>query len=143
MTSLAVHGTCVAINGKAVLITGSPGSGKSSIALQLIDRGAILVADDQTLITYTEGQLVAHPPQTIQGLLEVRGVGLISYPFQEKSPLVLSVEICDDDSYERLPEPTFIAYYESRIPLLKLMRGDPLGAIKIELKLSQEDDSHA
>lgn len=142
MTSRAVHGTCVEINGKAVLITGSSGSGKSSLALQLIDRGAVLVADDQTLISYTEGKLVAQSPQTIRGLLEVRGIGLIPYPFQEKSPLHLSVEICDDESCERLPEPSFIEYHENRIPLFKLKRGDPLGAIKIELKLSQEDDTN-
>lgn len=142
MSSVLLHGTCVEINGKAVLITGQSGFGKSSVALQLIDRGAMLVADDQTLISFIDGMLVALPPPTIRGLLEVRGVGLISYPYQEKSPLFLSVEICDDESYERLPEPLFIEYHECEVPLLKLKRGDPMSAIKIELKLSKGDGSH-
>ena len=50
MTSQSVHGTCVEINGEAILIKGDPGVGKSSLALQLIDRGALLIADDQTCL---------------------------------------------------------------------------------------------
>lgn len=142
MSYLSFHGTCVEIKGKAVFITGVPGVGKSSLALQLIDRGAILVADDQTLITFEDGKLIARPPQTIKGLLEVRGVGLVSFPYQEKSELSLCVDICDDNSLQRLPEPVFFEYYDSKVPLLKLRRGDPMGAIKIELKVSQKEESY-
>jgi len=141
MKLLSLHATCVEVNGIAVLIKGEPGAGKSSLALQLIDRGAILVADDQTQLTYEEGRIVAQAPQSIKGLLEVRGLGLIFYPFQERALLGLSVEICEKDTVERLPDPSFFEYYDLRVPLLKLVRDDPLGAIKIELKVRQINES--
>jgi hypothetical protein len=70
-----VHASCVACRGRAILIIGPSGSGKSDLALRLIDRGARLVSDDQTLVTLENGRLLASPPRTIQGLVEVRGLG--------------------------------------------------------------------
>ena len=140
MKELSVHGTCIEIQGKAILISGSPGMGKSSLALQLIDRGALLVADDQTLVRLEGECLIALPPPVLRGLMEVRGVGICSFPYQEKSPLVLCVDICEEDELERLPKPTFVEYYNIEVPLLKLIRDDPLGAIKIELKISLSNE---
>ena len=142
MKPLILHGTCIDINGNGVLIRGKPGIGKSSLALQLIDRGAILVADDQTLLSLESQVVMAQPPLSLKGLMEVRGIGLCSFPFQQKSPLRLCVEICDKEELERLPEPLFISYYEVKIPLLKLGKGELLGAIKVELKLSHKDECH-
>lgn len=130
-----LHGTCVEVKGQAILITGKPGSGKSSLALQLIDRGAILVSDDQTALSQEEGEIVVQAPEALQGLMEVRGVGICQFPCQAKSFLKLVVEICDNIDVERLPDPTFIEYYGIKVPCLKLLKGDPLGAIKVELKV--------
>lgn len=135
MKTNPLHGTCVQVKGQAVLITGKPGSGKSSLALQLIDRGAVLIADDQTSLSQEEGEIVVRAPEALKGLMEVRGVGICQFPCQEKSFLKLFVEICDSIDVERLPEPIFIEYYGIKVPYLKLLKGDPLGAIKVELKV--------
>lgn len=135
MNTNPLHGTCVEVKGRAVLITGKPGSGKSSLALQLMDRGAILIADDQTALSQEEGGIVVRAPLALKGLMEVRGVGICQFPYQEKSFLKLFVEICDRIDVERLPESTYIEYYGIQVPSLKLLKEDPLGAIKVELKV--------
>jgi len=135
MTISSLHGTSVEIKGKAALITGKPGSGKSSLALQLLDRGALLVSDDQTHLVLEDGHIIVSPPASLQGMMEVRGIGICQFPYQEKSVLKLFVEICDQRDCERLPEPTFKEYYGIKVPYLKISKGDPLGAIKVELKI--------
>jgi serine kinase of HPr protein (carbohydrate metabolism regulator) len=72
--------SCVAIGARAVLIEGAPGSGKSSLALALIDRGAVLIGDDGVTLETRDVRLWAAPPPTITGLLEVRNVGLTTLP---------------------------------------------------------------
>jgi len=141
-SGLAVHGTCVDIKGTGVLICGKSGAGKSSLALQLIDRGATLVADDQTLLSFERGGLVAQCPVSLRGVMEVRGIGLCAFPFQQKSYLRLCIEICEKQDLERLPDSLFVEYYEIKVPLLKLKKADPLGAIKVELKLCHKDKSN-
>ncbi|HUX78244.1 MAG TPA: hypothetical protein VMW10_00645, partial [Alphaproteobacteria bacterium] len=74
-------------------------------------------------------------PSTLKGLLEVRGIGLCPFPYQEKSPLVLCVEICEGQEPERLPEIAIIEFLGVKVPYLKLTKNDPLGAIKVELKV--------
>ncbi len=143
MGVLLVHGTTVDVKGNGVLIRGKPGVGKSALALQLIDRGALLVADDQTLLCCEKGVLMAQPPATIRGMMEVREVGICSFPYQEQSPLRLCVEICDKEISERLPEPVYIEYHGVKVPLLRLRREDPLSPIKVELKTNQKDDFNA
>lgn len=140
MRALHTHGTTVEVKGKAVLILGKPGMGKSSLALQLIDRGGLLVADDQTFLSPENGVIFARAPATLRGCMEVRGVGICTFPYTEKSRLALCVEICDENAPERLPESLFFEYYEVKIPFLKLIKNDPLGAIKVELKVCQKDE---
>ena len=76
MTATVRQASCVLVDGCAVLIEGPPGTGKSSLALALIDRGAVLVGDDGVSLTVREGRLWASPPPNIAGLLEIRNVGL-------------------------------------------------------------------
>jgi HPr kinase/phosphorylase len=135
MKPLLIHGTCVEIKQKAVLICGKPGAGKSSLALQLIDRGAILVADDQTMLTLENGHIIAQPPSSLKGLMEVRGIGICTFPYQEKSILGLCVEVSEGEILERLPDPAFQEYLGLQIPLLRLQKHDPLGGMKVELKV--------
>lgn len=69
--------TAVAIDGRGVLITGPPGSGKTSLALELIDRGARLIGDDGVVLAMEGARLVAHPPAETEGLIEIRNVGIV------------------------------------------------------------------
>jgi len=142
MKTHSLHATCVAIQNKAVLISGKPGSGKSSLALHLIDRGAVLISDDQTFLVEEKGHLIAKAPSTFKGILEVRGVGLCSFPYEERAPFGLWVEICEEKVLERLPMPAFVEYYGIKLPLLKLLKDDPLAAIKVELKLDNKATSY-
>lgn len=97
-----VHASTVAIDGRAVLITGPSGSGKSDLALRLIDRGFILVGDDQTIVRRDGDRLVASAPARIAGKLEVRGIGIIEMETASDVPVALLVELTSE--LERLPE---------------------------------------
>lgn len=77
---LLANVTCVAVAGRGLLIEGPPGSGKSALALALIDRGATLVGDDGVTLEVRSGRLWAHPPPNIAGLLEIRCVGIATLP---------------------------------------------------------------
>lgn len=132
----SLHATSVDLKGKGVLILGKSGMGKSSLALQLIDRGATLVSDDQTLVSYEDKKILMSPPELLKGMMEVRELGLCTFPFHSPSPLALCVEISEKDEMERLPDSHFKEYYGVPVPLLKLKKDDPLGPMKIELKLA-------
>ena len=97
-----LHATTVAIDGVAVMIEGASGSGKSDLALRLIDRGAVLVSDDQTLVIRVGKTLRARPPSTIAGRIEVRGIGILAMPHVEDVPVGLLIRI--DGAIERMPE---------------------------------------
>ena len=96
-----VHASCVAIDGRGVLIAGPSGAGKSDLTLRLIDRGAVLVSDDYTVLTALNGALYAAPPATIAGRIEVRGIGIVERPFVHDVPVALWVEA---GTPERMPE---------------------------------------
>ena len=97
-----VHASTVAIDGRAVLITGPSGSGKSDLALRLIDRGFILVGDDQTIVRRDGDRLVASAPARIAGKLEVRGIGIVEMESVSDVSVALIVELASE--IERLPE---------------------------------------
>lgn len=101
------HGSAVAIEGRALLIEGPPGAGKSSLALALIERGAALIGDDGlTLSLGDDGKLLASPPPNIAGLIEIYGVGIVALKPQEDVPvsLVLTLSDTSDLGTVRLPE---------------------------------------
>lgn len=128
--------SCVAIAGRAVLIEGSPGIGKSSLSLALIDRGAVLVGDDSVLLTPEGGQLVARPHPATRGLLEVRNLGLLTFPVCEAAPVSLILRL---DSaaprYVEAAERCVIAGTD--LPLLRLWPDSPVLALRAELALAR------
>jgi len=99
-----LHGTAVLIGATGVLIRGGSGAGKSRLALALIERGARLLADDRVFVSHCHGRLVAGPPAATAGLLEVRGRGLVTLPFERWAVLRLLVDLVEPRVLERLPE---------------------------------------
>jgi len=103
MTGLVLQAGALALDGRALLIEGPPGSGKSSLALALIERGAGLIGDDAVTLTRAGDRLIASPPPNIAGLLEVRGVGLARLPVAPPAPVALILTLGGPPP-PRLPE---------------------------------------
>ena len=97
--SMQIHASCAARDDAGVLLLGPPGSGKSDLALRLLDHGFILVADDR--VDIEDG--IARPPRSLAGLLEVRGLGIVRLPHLPAARLALAVSLAPQT--ERLPGP--------------------------------------
>lgn len=138
----AIHATCVAVRGRGVLIAGPSGAGKSDLALRLIDRGAVLVADDHTQLDRVGDELIASVAPTIAGMIEVRGLGIVAMPHRDAVAVALLVAL--DGVVERLPErPTERRIAGIAVPMLPLAGFEASAPIKVELaleRLSREDD---
>jgi len=131
---MRLHATCVAIGDRAVLLIGASGSGKSDLALRLIDRGATLVSDDQTLLTVVDGTLLAAPPATIAGLIEVRGIGIVPLPHRAETPIALAVRL--GEPVVRMPEAGLAETINGiAIPLVRADSREASAPLKIELAL--------
>jgi serine kinase of HPr protein (carbohydrate metabolism regulator) len=102
LSSESVHASTVAIDGRAILITGPSGSGKSDLTLRLLDRGFTLVSDDQTLVRREDDRLIASPPPNIAGKLEIRGIGIVDMAHVTDITVALLVELTSD--IQRLPD---------------------------------------
>lgn len=131
----SVHASTVAVGGRAVLLIGPSGAGKSDLALRLIDRGGMLVADDYTVLTPRDGALVASPPASIAGRIEVRGVGIIAMPYREAAPVALAILLGQPE--ERLPEPRTIDLAGVAVPALALNPFTAAAPIKVERALQE------
>lgn len=129
------HGSVVDIAGAGVFLRGPSASGKSDLALRLMDRGAILVADDQVLITHKSAGLRAAAPDSLYGLLEVRGVGIISVPAIKGTIVRLVVDLVDSIAVQRLPENITTLLDGKEITCLQLNAFEVSTPIKIELAL--------
>ncbi len=101
--SVNIHASCVRVGRSGILLLGKSGAGKSDLALRLIGRGAVLVADDRTLLAIERGILVARVPPQIAGMIEVRGVGLLPMRHTSSAQIVLVVDLVA--KVERLPAP--------------------------------------
>ena len=108
LSSENLHASAVAVDGRAVLISGPSGSGKSDLALRLLDRGFTLVSDDRTIVRREDGKLVASAPERIKGKLEIRGIGIVDMEAVADMPVAVVVELTGqiqrlpDDDRERL-----------------------------------------
>ena len=128
-----VHATAIAIGGRAVLLLGPPGSGKSDLALRLIDRGARLIADDQVELQATPRGLLAQPPATIAGLIEVRGVGIAPAAHVSGIPVALAVDLAEVPV--RHPDPAARDFAGVEVPLLALDAFELSAPLKVEAAL--------
>lgn len=145
--ALCVHGTCVAIAGRAALLRGAPGSGKSDLALRFIsafgrddepDAAACLVSDDQVLISRDGAALVVRAPDTIAGRLEVRGIGIVTVDHQNGAHLSVLVDLVGADEVPRMP-PEPLPREELLglpVPVLRLNPREASCPVKLKLALT-------
>ncbi len=133
-----LHASCVAIDGHGVLIQGPSGSGKSELALQLMDSGALLVSDDYVDLHQEGENITAAPPKTIEGLIEIRGIGLIQTPFVTAVPIVLAVELNNREDIARMPDKDgeFDLFAQCPRPLIRLGIHDTANAAKVRFALN-------
>jgi serine kinase of HPr protein (carbohydrate metabolism regulator) len=134
LSSETLHASCVAIGNAAILIEGLSGSGKSDLALRLIDRGATLVSDDYTCVRRAGTQAIASPAPNIGGLLEVRGLGLLR--FSHISDVVIAMIVSLDAKTERLPEARAVRIIAGiSLPVFPLTPFEASAPVKVELAL--------
>ena len=133
MSEYLHQASCVLIAGRAVLIEGPPGSGKSSLVLALIDRGAVLVGDDGVALANRSGRLWASPPAAIAGLIEIRNVGLVAMPVGE-GPVALVLRF--DRAAPRYVETAErITLLGTQLPLIALYPDTPALVLRAEWAL--------
>jgi serine kinase of HPr protein (carbohydrate metabolism regulator) len=130
-----VHGTVVEIEGAGVLFRCPSGSGKSDLALRLIDGGATLVADDRVILARRDGQVVAAAPEIIAGRLEVRGLGIATVPSTGPSPLRLVVDMARPEEVERLPKAAETVILGVVLPVMHLAPFEASAPAKLRLAL--------
>jgi serine kinase of HPr protein (carbohydrate metabolism regulator) len=133
----AVHGTCVAIGEGALLLRGPPGSGKSDLALRLIEQGARLVTDDRVLLRGDRGKLHAFAPAALTGKVEARGIGVLTVPFVRTARLIMVVGLVAGTAVPRLPEPATCTYEGGVLGVLALAPFEASTPAKLRLALAR------
>ena len=118
--STQIHGTCVELAGAGIVLRGPPGSGKSDLALRLIDGGARLVADDRVVLEAASGSLFASAPPALAGMLEVRGIGLARVPSLDRARVAVVIDLAAASEIERLPEPATCQLLGVSLPCVRL-----------------------
>lgn len=134
MTGKLVHATAIAINDHGVLLVGPSGSGKSDLALRLIDRGAVLISDDAVYIEQSSGKALLQAAPNIEGRIELRGVGIIEVPHTKYTAMRMVAEMAAPD--ERIPSTnlsTNIAGHS--VPSVKIAALEASAPLKVEYAL--------
>ena len=124
----AFHGTAISRNGHAALLLGSAGAGKSSLALHLLALGADLVADDAVRATLSDDRVILSAAPRIKGMIEARGVGLLTVKAVDKATLAIVVDL-DKTAHTRLPEPEEYSILGVKFPLIRGKNNPGLGAV--------------
>jgi HPr kinase/phosphorylase len=137
--SQTLHATAVAVDARAALIRGPSGSGKSSLALQLIALGASLVSDDRVCIQRNEDGLMVQAPDRLRGLIEARGVGILAVPMVSCAKLHLIVDMAQTEDH-RLPPWREETLLTSRVPVVRKSDAPHFpAALMLYLKLGRVD----
>jgi serine kinase of HPr protein (carbohydrate metabolism regulator) len=135
-----VHATTIAIDGAGVLLRGPSASGKSDLALRLIDRGARLVADDRTVLARQGAAVQASAPRAIEGKIEVRGLGIVRLPDAAPATLRLVVDLVRPGEIERMPASASAALLGVSLPVLHLDPFEASAVAKVRLAARMTPD---
>ena len=134
-----IHSTSVVIDDNGVLILGDSGSGKSDLALRLIDSGATLISDDISICRKNLNNIYLYCPPEIKGLLEVREIGIITVPFVERIKLRLVVNLKSNNN-ERFPKDSSFRILGIKIPIINIEGKNSSAVAKIKVKLNEIRD---
>jgi HPr kinase/phosphorylase len=134
--SAIVHATAVAIGGRAVLLRGPSGSGKSDLALRLIDAGACLVSDDYSQLRRENDAILVRAPEPISGLIEVRGIGILRVETLAEAPVALIADLVAPQHIERLPEPRSETIFGLSIPAVEIAPFEASAPAKLRFALA-------
>ena len=139
---MQVHASCIAFEGRGVLLRGPSGSGKSDLALRAVEAGAELVADDLVMLGLRGGRVWASALPQAGGRLEVRGVGIVRLPALDSAPLFLLADLA---APERLPAPCFEPILGLPVRRIRLAPFEISAAIKLRLAahMASEDKGAA
>jgi HPr kinase/phosphorylase len=139
-----VHATSVGLKSgrawHAVLLRGPSGAGKSDLALRLIEAGGRLIADDQTHLARKGRAIVATPPPALAGMVEVRGLGIVTLARRQLlagAPLALLVDLVPSEQVERMPEPKHEKLLEIALPVVALAAFEASTVTKLHLALGR------
>ena len=140
-----IHATCVVIRGQGVLLRGDPGSGKSDLALRLIEDGAGLVSDDYTEIRKDGDELVGRAPDAIEGLMELRGIGIVRMPFAKDAAIRAIFDLAPLADIDRLPDSETEIIQGIAVPRFRVHGFDASAPAKVRwaLKALQENLFHS
>ena len=136
MSIKRLQATSVAIEDNGVAIFGDSGSGKSDLALRLIDSGATLISDDITVFSKLEKNINLFGIENTKGLLEVREVGIITVPYVEGIKLKLVVRLTDK-VIERIPKKNQINLLGLKFPKLEINGKNSSSVAKVKVKLNE------
>ena len=131
-----MHSSSVVIDDNGVLILGDSGSGKSDLALRLIDNGATLISDDISICRKNSNNIYLYCPPEIKGLLEVREIGIITVPFVERIKLRLVVNLKSKNN-ERFPKDNSFRILGIKIPIISIEGKNSSAVAKIKVKLNE------
>jgi len=132
---ITIHATTVSLDGRGVILRGPSGSGKSDLAVRLINEGALLVADDQTILFIESGRLMAQSPAEIAGQMEVRGIGIVKMGPPAIVPVFLLIEMSDPADVPRLADFEPVELVGQQVPRINLAPFEMSSAAKVKLAL--------
>lgn len=132
---ITIHATTVSLDGRGVILRGPSGSGKSDLAIRLINEGALLVADDQTILFIESDRLMAQSPTEIAGKMEVRGVGIVNMGPPAIVPVFLLIDMSDPAGVPRMADFETVELVGQQIPRIHLTPFEMSSAAKVKLAL--------
>ena len=133
-----VHATAIAIDGKGVLLRGPSGSGKSDLALRLLEAGGVLVGDDRVALSVRDDFVIARVPETIAGKLEIRGLGIVQLPYQAETRVTLVASLVERGEVERLPQKRMVELIGQMVPAIQLNPFEESAVAKLKMAATLE-----
>ena len=133
---MKIHGTSVSIDGDGVIFRGPPGSGKSDLALRMINFGAQLISDDQVCLTRRNDNIFMSSPSTIRKSMEVRGIGIVNTIAQKEAPLILVLNMLPNNAANRMPIWQLCTFLDIKVPAVEFAPFEISAHLKVKLAIN-------